>query len=809
MDRYLCLHGHFYQPPRENPWLDEVELQDSAYPYHDWNERITAQCYAPNAASRIFDAQGQIVQIANNYSKISFNFGPTLLSWLERHDPDTYHAILEADRLSADRFSGHGSALAQVYNHMIMPLAAKRDKVTQVSWGIQDFRQRFKRDPEGMWLAETAVDLETLEVLAEFGIRFTLLAPRQAARVREMGHGESWEEVTGGRIDPSRAYQCFLPSGKSISLFFYDDPISHDVAFKGLLNSGEGLARRLTEAFSAERHWPQLVHIATDGETYGHHHRFGDQALAYCLHLIESEGLARLTNYGEYLEKHPPTHEVQIHENSSWSCVHGVERWRNDCGCHSGMHHGWSQTWRKPLRDAMDWLRDEVASIYEEKAALYLQSPWDARNAYFEVVLDRTPELVEHFLTRHAARELSQSDKREVLNLLEMQRNAMLMYTSCGWFFDEVSGIETVQVMLYAAMVLQRAERLQGWSLEEEFLKRLERAPSNLHGNARRAYELYVNPMKLDLLRVGVHYAVSSLFEDYSEETRIYCYHLQREIHRVHGSGKLRLTIGKTHLSSDLTWDTETLSYAVLHLGDHNLNGAVRNFQGDLAFSLMAREIEESFDRGDVLEVIRVMDRHFGVNNFSIWHLFKDEQRKVVNQILELTYSDIEVSYRRIYDHHFAIMNFLRDLDIPLSKPFAIAAEYVINVDLRRLFEAEEIDLERLEMLISVANRWQLALEGELLGYTASPWVSDTLRRVQHSPVTEAVSRMRMVAGVLSLLATLPVELDLRKAQNAFFSLGRVSYGPLREKADAGDDEAGQWLAAFGDLAPRLNVSLP
>ncbi len=521
MDRYLCLHGHFYQPPRENPWLEEIELQDSAYPYHDWNERITAQCYSPNAASRIFDSQGQIVQITNNYSKISFNFGPTLLSWLERHDPDTYHAILEADRLSADRFSGHGSALAQVYNHMIMPLAAKRDKVTQVSWGIQDFRQRFKRDPEGMWLAETAVDLETLEVLAEFGIRFTLLAPRQAARVREIGHGEGWEEVTGGRIDPSRAYRCFLPSGKSIS------------------------------------------------------------------------------------------------------------------------------------------------------------------------------------------------------------------------------------------------------------------------------------------------YAVSSLFEDYSEETCIYCYHLQREIHRVHGSGKLRLAIGKTHLRSDLTWDTETLSYAVLHLGDHNLNGAVRNFQGDLAFSLMAREIEESFDRGDVLEVIRLMDRHFGVNNFSIWHLFKDEQRKVVNQILELTHSDIEVSYRRIYDHHFSIMNFLRDLDIPLSKPFEIAAEYIINVELRRLFGAEQIDLERLEMLISVANRWQLALEGELLGYTASPWVSDTLRRVRHSPVTEAVFRMRMVAGVLSLLATLPVELDLRKAQNAFFSLGRESYGPLREKAGAGDEEAGQWLAAFGDLAPRLNVSLP
>ena len=807
MDRYVCIHGHFYQPPRENPWLEEIELEDSAHPHHDWNEKITAQCYAPNAASRILDPEDRIIQIVNNYSKISFNFGPTLLSWLERHDPETYSAILEADRLSRERFSGHGSALAQVYNHMIMPLANRRDKTTQVLWAIQDFRKRFGREPEGMWLPETAVDLETLEVLADVGIRFTILAPRQAARVREMVRGGRWHDVGNSRIDPSRAYRCQLPSGKSISLFFYDDPVSRDIAFGGLLDSGDGFARRLVDTFAPSRNWPQLVHIATDGESYGHHHRYGDRALAYCLHVIESQNLGRLTNYGEYLEKHPPTHQVEIYENSSWSCVHGVERWRNHCGCNSGMHPGWHQGWRKPLREAMDWLRDAVAPIFEEQASRYLRSPWDARNDYVGVMMQRTPELIEDFFSSHAAKELSFEDKRKVLTLLEMQRNAMLMYTSCGWFFDEVSGIETVKVMQYAAMVMQLAERVQEWSPEGEFLNRLEGVPSNLHGNARRVYELYVNPMKLDLLRVGVHYAISSLFEEYAEETKIYCYRLERDIHREHGSGKLRLAVGKTNVSSDLTWDTDTLSYAVLHLGDHNLNGAVRRFQGDEAFSFMAHEITAAFDRGDILEVIRLMDRHFGVNNFSIWHLFKDEQRKVVNQVLERTYTDIEISYRRIYDNSYAIMNFLRDLNIPLSKPFAMAAEYIINADLGRLFEAKDIDLQRFESLISAANRWQLPLDLELLGFIASPWIANTTERIGGSE--EDIPLLEMAAGVLRLLGTLTVELYLRKAQDNYFALGQTFHGCMMEKAATGDEPAQRWVAAFESLGPLLNVKVP
>jgi alpha-amylase/alpha-mannosidase (GH57 family) len=479
MERYVCIHGHFYQPPRENPWLEEVELQDSAYPYHDWNERVAAECYGPNSASRILDGEGSILEIVNNYSKMSFNFGPTLLSWMERHQPETYEAVLEADRLSMERFGGHGSAMAQVYNHMIMPLANRKDKVTQVLWGVRDFEKRFGRFPEGMWLPETAVDIETLGVLADAGIRFTILGPQQANRVRRIEREGEWVDVGGGKIDPTMAYLCLLPSGKTMTLFFYDGPISKGIAFEGLLGSGEGFAQKLANAFNDQRGWPQLVHAAADGETYGHHHRFGDMALAYCLHSIESNHLAKITNYGEYLGLFQPTHVVEVFDNSSWSCVHGVERWRSDCGCNSG-RSGWNQQWRKPLREAMDELRDNLVSVYEWQVSKFLKSPWEARDHYIDVVLDRSPDKIEAFLQKEAVRELTREEKVKVLKLLEAQRNGMLMQTSCGWFFDELSGVETTQVLQYAARAVQLTEESLGISLEPDYLRALEKAPSNI-----------------------------------------------------------------------------------------------------------------------------------------------------------------------------------------------------------------------------------------------------------------------------------------------------------------------------------------
>ncbi|HEY6843181.1 MAG TPA: DUF3536 domain-containing protein, partial [Thermoanaerobaculia bacterium] len=372
--RFICIHGHFYQPPRENPWLEAVETQDSAAPYHDWNERITAECYEPNASSRILDAHDRIVKIVNNYASISFNFGPTLLSWLEQFAPSTYGAIIDADRTSREKFGGHGSAIAQAYNHVILPLANERDRRTQVHWGLRDFEKRFGRKPEGMWLPETAVDVPSLEALAAEGILFTILEPHQA------------KPVNGGSIDPSRPYLCRLPSGKTIAIFFYDGAISRAVAFERLLARGENLAHRLLGAFSETKH-AQLVNIATDGETYGHHHRYGDMALAYAIDYINERKLARIANYGQFLADNPPAEEVQIVEKTSWSCSHGVGRWQLDCGCSVGAPSGWTQQWRAPLREALDWLRDECAEIFETYGKRVLIDPWQARDDYIDLVL--------------------------------------------------------------------------------------------------------------------------------------------------------------------------------------------------------------------------------------------------------------------------------------------------------------------------------------------------------------------------------------------------------------------------------------
>ncbi len=503
-NRFICIHGHFYQPPRENPWLEAIELQDSAYPYHDWNERITAECYGPNATPRILDDRNRIVRIENNYARISFNFGPTLLSWLEEKAPAVYTAILAADRESRERFSGHGSALAQPYNHAILPLANHRDMVTQVVWGIRDFEHRFGRFPEGMWLPETAVDLESLEVLAERGISFTILAPDQAARARAIGESE-WRDVSGGRIDPRRPYRITLPSGRALALFFYDGPVSRAVAFEQLLNRGEFLVERLAGAFSSKAGGDELVHIATDGETYGHHHRYGDMALAYALLDVETRGVARLTNYGEYLASHPPEQEVEILENTSWSCAHGVGRWKEDCGC--GGHAGWNQKWRAPLKESFDWLRDTLAPAFEEKGRQLLRDPWAARDDYVSVILDRSNAKTEEFFRRHASRGLSEAEQTAAVKLLEMQRHALLMYTSCGWFFDDISGIETRQILQYAGRAVELAEELFGLSLETELLERLARAESNVpaRGDGRRIWEDFVKPAVVRLDRVGAH----------------------------------------------------------------------------------------------------------------------------------------------------------------------------------------------------------------------------------------------------------------------------------------------------------------
>jgi len=803
--RYVCVHGHFYQPPRENPSLEAIELQDSAYPYHDWNERITAECYAPNATSRILDNEQRIIKLVNNYGMMSFNFGPTLLSWLEAKAPRVYAALQEADQLSSHKFGGHGSTIAQAYNHMILPLANRRDKVTQVKWGIADFEHRFKRRPEGMWLPETAANTETLEVLAENGILYTIMAPRQAKRVRRKG-GRSWKDVSGDRIDPSRAYLVNLPSKKTISVFFYDGPISQGVAFEGLLNDGKRFADRLLSGFSDVRTWPQLSHIATDGESYGHHHRFGEMALTYALQRIENEKLAELTNYGQFLERYPADHFVEIVENSSWSCVHGIERWRSNCGCNSGGHAGWNQEWRAPLRAALDWLRDRVNPLFEEKAALLLKNPWDARDEYIQVILNRSDASVDAFFSKHAIHALSHEEQVAALKLLEMQRHAMLMYTSCGWFFDELSGLETVQVIHYAGRVVELAKPFVGAEIEPQFLEHLRQAQSNLpeHGDGAQIYEKWVKPAAVDIEKLAGHYAISSLFENYGEKTGIYCYDVDREQYSLEAEGKLRLATGRARFSSEVTRESATMSFGVLHLGDHNVTGGVRHANGPERYEELKARLIECFSKADTAAVIRILDEEFSEYSYSLSSLFRDEQRKIVGLILNDSLTSAAAAYRTIYENQAPLIRFLNSLNIPVPAAFKAAADVAINSQLRQSFERPDLDADNIQSFLKEAATSRVPLDTTTLEFAMRKRLEELAAHfAEHPDDMEIVQRFRKQ---LELAQTLPFPVTLWEVQN-------ISYAPLmkaieerRLAAENNDPEAVTWMKELTALRDGLRI---
>lgn len=499
----LCIHGHFYQPPRENPWIGEIEAQESAFPHHDWNERISRECYAPNGASRLLDGWGRIRGLVNNYRHLSFNFGPTLLDWIEKHDRETLERILEADRLSRADQRGHGNAIAQVYNHAIMPLGTRRDRQTQIGWGLRDFKSRFGRDAEGIWLAETAINMDTVVDLIESDVKFTVLAPTQAERVRHMD-SDLWNDVSDQSIDPRRPYRIYPLDvhgepicGGHLDVFFYDGPISSAVGFEHLLRDAQGFFQRLKGAWTPDSHTPTLVNIATDGESYGHHEPFGDMALAYLFEtLCPREGVIP-TNYGHFLELCPPVEEVRLKnshgEGTAWSCAHGTGRWQRDCGCSTGGGPDWNQAWRGPLRKAMELARDAAESTWDALAPDLLNDPWDARQ---EWVATRTGALTrEAWLSRHLRPELDDQGRSRALVLLELVRMGQFSLTSCGWFFDDLGGLEPVQNMRYARRVCELVELLGRPSPERRILSQLEEAVSNVEARTGRwIWENWVRP---------------------------------------------------------------------------------------------------------------------------------------------------------------------------------------------------------------------------------------------------------------------------------------------------------------------------
>lgn len=474
----LIIHGHFYQPPRENPWTGKVEREISAAPYHDWNERIHEECYRPNAIAAI---GGDVPpKVVNNYANISFNFGPTLLSWLESNHPATYAQIILADQTSRVKRAGHGNAIAQAYGHAILPLCNARDRVTQIVWGLEDFRFRFKREPESLWLPETACNDDVLSLLIDQKLRFVILAPDQAERIR-LPVEDEWQPLNGP-IDSSvpYLYRHRDGSGRSIAIFFYHGPIARAIAFENALSSSQGLVDRFLLAAGNGL----LVNVATDGETYGHHFKFGDLCLAHALEVEAPRGGLFVTNYGEFLDHSPPVVEVGLNngpgnEGTSWSCAHGVGRWSRDCGCHTGGEEGWNQSWRTPLRKALEFLRDGASVNFENAGRELFWDPWKARNDYIKVMLQGEKYQVT-FLNRHSRRPLSEPEQNLALTLLEIQRNSLLMFTSCGWFFSDLAGLETVQVMRYAARLIELQDKLRLQTPTKTFFELLSEAKSNV-----------------------------------------------------------------------------------------------------------------------------------------------------------------------------------------------------------------------------------------------------------------------------------------------------------------------------------------
>ena len=807
--RRICVHGHFYQPPRENPWLEAVEVEDSAAPYHDWNARVTAECYAPNGASRVLDAERRILRIRNNYRGLSFNVGPTLAAWMEREAAEAYARIVEADRASLPEHAGHGNAIAQVYNHMILPLATRRDKDTQVRWGIADFRRRFGRDPEGMWLPETAVDTETLEVLAANGIAFTILAPHQAARILEPGRDE-WVDVGGGRIDPRRPYRCALPSGLHITLFFYDGPVSHGVAFEGLLNSGDALAERLLGAFAADDPRPQLVHVATDGESYGHHHPFGEMALTRAFEVLESRPDARLANYAEALAQFPPDHEVQIAEPTSWSCVHGVERWRSNCGCKTG-HPEWSQDWRRPLRETLDWLRDGLARVFEEHGARYLRDPWAARDAYIDVILNRSHDRLDAFFATHGRPDApagrggagGEADRVTALRLLEMQRHAMLMYTSCGWFFDDLSGIETVQVIKYAARALQLGEEFGG-RFEDEFTRRLAAAKSNVRQwrDGMTVYRRAVRPSFVTLPRVVAHYGISSLFEEYGDIEEVFCFTVWRRDVRRENIGGHTLATGMVTVTSQITGESSTAAYAVLHFGGHDIQCGVRPDVTREWYDAMKTGVAGALVDHGASAALRMLDAQFGGSLYGLRDLFKEERRKILGLLIEERLGRFEGVYDALYEQSRPLIAFMRESDVPIPAAFRMAAEETLirrMVAEFRAAAAEPLSDRAFEIAaemdsLDLVDHWT---DAETLLRRAIEARAEGLRKSPLGPDLDQVHRL------LDLAEALGVTPNLWQTQNAYHAAARAHNADLHETRDASDR-----VALFWKLGERLHFNL-
>lgn len=807
---FLTIHGHFYQPPRENPWLEAIELQDSALPFHDWNERITKECYNPNSVSKIVDSRNRILDVVNNYAHMSFNFGPTLLSWMEHFAPLTYERIIKADIESITEHNGHGNAMAQVYNHIIMPLANENDKITQVKWGIRDFEYRFGRKPEGMWLAETAVDDDTLRVLVDNGIKFTVLSPYQADKFKQK-NDKDWTDVSWGNIDPARSYRYYIKSEpeKYIDLFFYDGAISRSVAFDELLKDGNKFIRRLKEGVSDCRDYPQLINIATDGESYGHHTKFGDMALAYVLKIRAKDEGFTITNYAEFLDKYRSDCEVEIKQASSWSCFHGVGRWKEDCGCSTGGHPGWNQKWRKPLRNALDYLRNELVGVYEAEGAKYFnKNVWDVRNNYIEVILNRDEMNVRKFQQENFKPELSDDDKVRAMELLEIQRQALLMYTSCGWFFSEISGIETVQIMKYAARAMQLAEKFTDKNLEENFLNILAEAKSNIaeYGTGKDIFERFVRPSVVTPKQIASLWALSSLYQDFEDEESVYCYTVTKHDYKKVQKGTSTFVVGNIEIQSKITLQKSNLVFALTQFSGGDFHCAIKEYSED--YSKLKANLIKTFLLNPLTEIIRAMDESFGKDYYTLKDIFIEERRKILQILLKSKLEKFSQIYQNMYDEGKGSIYHLQGLGLKIPDEFKISAGYALNKKFNDIVVHANgfIDDELVQQAVDVnyeAKKIDIQLDKTPSNTIFGRKILQNINRLVHS---FEVQQADAILEIFDIVEKLELQVDIAEAQNIYFTKIYHRIGDIIETGIKRNSDR-KFVEMLLDIGEKLNIN--
>lgn len=698
MKKYLIIHGHFYQPPRENPWIEEVGKELPAYPYHNWNERITAECYSPNLNAIVLDSEKNLLDVINNFQIISFNFGPTLLSWMEENATEIYSRILSSDR---------DNAIAQVYNHIIMPLASRRDMRTEVLWGIKDFEHRFGRNPKGMWLPETAVSNEALEVLAECGIEFTILAPHQIGRIKKINE-KKWEKKEE-KEKTSGMFLVRLKNGASIKIITYDAIISHKVSFEGLLHSGDSFLEEIDKRYKETG--KNILIIGTDGETYGHHHRFGEMALAYCIRTIELRKDIEILNLEQYFAMNEPEYETEIEENSSWSCIHGIERWRNDCGCSTGGEPGWNQGWRKPLREAVNWLKSLLDEIFVNEGKKFIKDVWGARDHYIDVVIRRREESINDFIVRNVL-EKEHDSTVTILKLMEMERNGLLMFTSCGWFFSDVSGIESIQILKYAGRALELAHDLTNRNIEEEFLKKLEKAESNKREEENGAviYNRYVKPLMLDHKKAMCHFGVFQLMDKPRNE--FFSFTINELDRKESFLGDTSLCMSHSVVKSLITEERKELVMAALRMGGIDFRFSIKeygNYYGEIK-----EEITKKFEKPNMTEVIRLLDRNFGEGYFTLEALLPDVKEEILQYLSEDIMTRFKDAYNTVYEENKGVMEYIKKIGGKLPDGFLIASRYSLNAkldDASLMFDEDEDAVNEIVSLKKEAKRWNIQLD--------------------------------------------------------------------------------------------------